>query len=50
MEQEKYTILVIDDEEPIRRLLQKELATEQRQVLTAADAAAAREMLRTQLV
>jgi two-component system NtrC family response regulator len=47
MEQEKYTILVIDDEEPIRRLLQKELAADHREVLTAADASAAREMLRT---
>ncbi len=47
MEREKYTILAIDDEEPIRRLLQKELATEQRQVLTAADASEAREMIRT---
>ena len=47
MEQEKYAILVIDDEEPIRRLLQKELGTDQREVLTAADAAEAREILRT---
>ena len=46
MEKERYTILVIDDEEPIRRLLQKELATDLREVLTAADAGAAREMIR----
>ncbi len=47
MEQEKYTVLAIDDEEPIRRLLQKELTTDRREVLTAATAASAREMLRT---
>jgi len=47
MEKEKYSILAIDDEEPIRRLLQKELATDHREVLTAADAFEAREMLRT---
>ncbi|NOR24533.1 MAG: response regulator [Desulforhopalus sp.] len=47
MEREKYTILAIDDEESIRRLLQKELATDHREVLTAADASEAREMLRT---
>lgn len=47
MEQEKYTVLAIDDEEPIRRLLQKELSTDRREVVTAATASAAREMLRT---
>lgn len=47
MEQEKYTILAIDDEEPIRRLLRKELTTDHREVLTAADAVEAREMIRT---
>ncbi len=47
MEQERYTILAIDDEEPIRRLLQKELATDHRKVLTAADASEARDLLRT---
>ncbi len=47
MEREEYAILVIDDEEPIRRLLQKELSTDQRKVLTAADAAEAREKLQT---
>lgn len=47
MEQERYTILAIDDEEPIRRLLQKELATDHRKVLTAADASEARNLLRT---
>ncbi|MGB3223431.1 MAG: sigma-54 dependent transcriptional regulator [Desulforhopalus sp.] len=47
MEQERYTILAIDDEEPIRRLLQKELATDHRKVLTAASASEARDLLRT---
>lgn len=47
MERDKYAILVIDDEEPIRRLLQKELGGEQRDVLTAADASQAKEMLST---
>jgi len=46
MEMGKYQILVIDDEEPIRRLLKKELATENREVLTAEDAEEARVMLR----
>jgi two-component system NtrC family response regulator len=46
MESEKYSILVIDDEEPIRRLLQKELESDTRNVLTAADAAAAMAMIR----
>jgi two-component system NtrC family response regulator len=45
MEKEKYAILVIDDEEPIRRLLSKELATDQREVLTAADAGEAMKMV-----
>ncbi|EKD39593.1 MAG: hypothetical protein ACD_75C00355G0002, partial [uncultured bacterium] len=40
MESEKYSILVIDDEEPIRRLLQKELGSDRRNVMTAPDAAA----------
>ncbi len=47
MGKETYAILVIDDEEPIRRLLQKELAADQREVLTAVDAADARNMLRS---
>ena len=47
MEQEKYRVLAIDDEEAIRRLLQKELSNDCRQVLTAESAAKAREMLRT---
>ena len=46
MEKEKYRVLAIDDEEPIRRLLQKELSTDRRDVLTAANGAQAREMLR----
>jgi two-component system NtrC family response regulator len=47
MNRDNYTILVIDDEEPIRRLLQKEMTTEHRSVLTVASAAETREMLRT---
>ncbi len=46
MEREKYTILVIDDERSIRRLLQKELATEFREVMTAENAAMAMKMIR----
>jgi two-component system, NtrC family, response regulator len=45
MDREQYSILVIDDEEPIRRLLQKELTTSSRTVLTAADGATAMGML-----
>jgi two-component system NtrC family response regulator len=45
MEKEKYAILAVDDEEPIRRLLQKELATDQREVLVAADAGEALQMI-----
>lgn len=37
MEQEKCTILIIDDEKSIRRLLEKELATDNRKIHTAAD-------------
>jgi len=47
MEKEKYPILVVDDEESIRRLLQKELAGSSRQVFTAANASEALEMIRT---
>jgi len=47
MQREKYAILAIDDEESIRRLLQKELTTNHREVFTAADAGQAREMLRS---
>ncbi|KJR97539.1 MAG: chemotaxis protein CheY [Desulfobulbaceae bacterium BRH_c16a] len=46
MENEKYSILVIDDEEPIRRLLHKELESDTRNVLTAGDAAEAMTMIR----
>ena len=35
MKNEKYNILVIDDEEPIRRLLQNELASARREVHVA---------------
>jgi two-component system NtrC family response regulator len=45
MEREHYAILVIDDEEPIRRLLKKELTTGTREVQTVADVASAREMV-----
>ncbi|MGW8193596.1 MAG: sigma-54-dependent transcriptional regulator [Desulforhopalus sp.] len=47
MEREKYAILVIDDEKPIRRLLQKELANDHREIVTAGSASEAREMLRS---
>jgi len=47
MDKEKYAILVVDDEESIRRLLQKELATANREVLTAADGAEAMAMARS---
>src|SRR5512138_2891344 len=47
MDKEKYAILVVDDEESIRRLLQKELATGNREVLTAADGAEAMAMTRS---
>ena len=46
MDSEQYSILVIDDEEPIRRLLQKELVSNTRKVLSAADAATALTMIR----
>jgi len=45
MEQESYTILVVDDEEPLRRLLQKELASDNREVLVAGEAWEVKEML-----
>lgn len=47
MERETYTVLVIDDEKPIRRLLQKELATGFREISTAGSAVEARGMLTT---
>ena len=47
MENEKYPILVIDDEESIRRLLQKELANPQREIFVAATAAEALDLIRT---
>ncbi len=46
MNSEKYPILVIDDEESIRRLLEKELASSSREVFTANDAAGALGMVR----
>lgn len=46
MKTEAYAVLVIDDEEPIRRLLQKELANGNREIHTAADGAAALAQMR----
>jgi two-component system NtrC family response regulator len=46
MDKERYSILVVDDEESIRRLLQKELANSRREILTAADGAEALAMIR----
>jgi two-component system, NtrC family, response regulator len=46
MDKEKYSILVVDDEESIRRLLQKELANSRREIVTAADGAEAMAMAR----
>jgi len=48
--QDKYNILVIDDEEPIRRLLNKELATPTREVLTAENGEEAMTLLRSNSV
>lgn len=48
MEKDKYHILVIDDEEPIRRLLQKELANARREVHVAESGAKAMAMARDQ--
>ncbi|WP_028318047.1 sigma 54-interacting transcriptional regulator [Desulfobulbus elongatus] len=47
MDREKYSILVVDDEESIRRLLHKELRNKNREVLTAADGAEAMAMVRS---
>lgn len=44
MTEEKYKVLVVDDEEPIRRLLSKELATPERHVLVAENGADAMSM------
>lgn len=46
MIQDSYAILVIDDEQPIRRLLQKELAGKTREIHTAATAAEALQLSR----
>jgi len=48
MEKDSYHILVIDDEEPIRRLLQKELANSRREVHVAENGAKAMAMVRDQ--
>lgn len=49
MKNDKYPVLVVDDEEPIRRLLKKELDSPEREIFTAASAQQAREMLRQRL-
>ncbi len=46
MDKDKYSILVVDDEESIRRLLQKELANSRREIHTAADGTEALAMAR----
>ncbi|MBV5318353.1 MAG: sigma-54-dependent Fis family transcriptional regulator [Desulfobulbaceae bacterium] len=46
MDKEKYAILVVDDEESIRRLLQKELTNNRREIHTAGDGAEALTMVR----
>ena len=46
MSQQPYSVLVIDDEPMIRRLLEKELATVERQILSAPDAGEAMAMVR----
>ncbi|MBL0714165.1 MAG: sigma-54-dependent Fis family transcriptional regulator [Desulfosarcina sp.] len=45
-DKKRYPVLVIDDEEPIRRLLQKELTNDNREVSVAANAAEAMTMVR----
>ncbi len=45
-DKERYPVLVIDDEEPIRRLLKKELTNESREVFTAANGEEAMAMVR----
>lgn len=47
MNKETYAILVIDDEESIRRLLQKELSSPHREIFTAGDGAEAMDLVRT---
>lgn len=46
MNREKYNILVIDDEEPIRRLLQNELTTKRREVQVAENGSQGIQMVR----
>jgi two-component system NtrC family response regulator len=48
VEREKSTILVIDDEEAIRRLLQKELVNDNRKIVAAANAAEAMKLVHHQ--
>ncbi|QQG65229.1 sigma-54-dependent transcriptional regulator [Desulfobulbus oligotrophicus] len=47
MQQQAYSVLVIDDEESIRRLLEKELSNERRAITTAADAVSALTTMRS---
>lgn len=47
MKLESYAVLVVDDEETIRRLLQKELANSRRTIFTAKDGASALAQLRS---
>lgn len=46
MEKQTYPVLVIDDEEPLRRLLKKELTNESREIFTAESAEEAMTMVR----
>lgn len=46
MDREKYGILIVDDEESIRRLVQKELANSRREIHAAADGTEALAMVR----
>ncbi len=45
-DRDRYAVLVIDDEESIRRLLQRELANDRREIVTAASAGEAMNKLR----
>ncbi len=46
MDRDRYSVLIVDDEESIRRLLQKELALSRREMFVAADARETMEMVR----
>lgn len=47
MDNDTYAVLIVDDEKPIRRLLQKELASARREIEVAATAAEARQLSRS---